>query len=244
MAEVTKAAKVSTDAPASEEIEHQEGAQLTGTVKKWMQDKGYGFLSPDDGSTDVFCHSSVIQQEGIRELVEGEHVRFTLKKEGDGRLKAADVTGPDGGNLKGDWTEEELSSVQTGTVARWRGDKGFGFIKPTDGEKDIFAHVNETGVALTEGTDVEYISETQADGRFKALKVKALGGRPIAQPVQQPMQPMGGPMRGAQGGQGGQAGNMQALQMQQMQAMQMMRMRQMQQMQMMQQQGGGRYQPY
>jgi len=195
-------------------------------------EKGYGFITPDDGSDDVFVHASTIQQEDVNDLVEGEKVSFTLKKEEDGRLKAADVSGPDGGKLVGEW--EATDEVQTGTVARWRGDKGFGFIKPEEGEKDIFAHINETGVALTEGSTVEFVAETGTDGRLKASKVKGVGGRPLPQPPQQQQMMgggMGGPMRGGMNPQ-----------MQQMQMMQMMRMRQMQQMQMMQQQQ--RYRPY
>jgi len=236
MADEKKEVEVTEEAAAAEEeaaepIEHEDGVRLAGSVKKWLTDKGYGFVSPDDGSKDVFVHGSVIEQEDVRDLNEGEKVTFTLKKEDDGRLKASEVKGPNDGPLTGEWEEGDV--VLKGIVARWRGDKGFGFIKPEEGDKDIFAHINETGVALTEGMTVEYICETGSDGRLKASKVKGAGGRSLPQPVDQPAG-RSGPMRG---------NNQQA---QQMQMMQMMRMRQMQQMQMQQQMmmQQQRYRPY
>jgi cold shock protein len=47
-----------------------------GTVKWFNSTKGYGFVTPDDGSPDVFVHFSAIEGSGYRELVEGERVDF------------------------------------------------------------------------------------------------------------------------------------------------------------------------
>ncbi|HUY23572.1 MAG TPA: cold-shock protein [Acidimicrobiales bacterium] len=47
-----------------------------GTVKWFNATKGYGFVTPDDGSPDVFVHFSAIDGTGYRELVEGERVEF------------------------------------------------------------------------------------------------------------------------------------------------------------------------
>ena len=47
-----------------------------GTVKWFNATKGYGFLTPDDGSADVFVHFSAIDGSGYRELYEGERVEF------------------------------------------------------------------------------------------------------------------------------------------------------------------------
>ncbi|HLI73067.1 MAG TPA: cold-shock protein [Acidimicrobiales bacterium] len=47
-----------------------------GTVKWFNATKGYGFLTPDDGSADVFVHFSAIDGSGYRELFEGERVEF------------------------------------------------------------------------------------------------------------------------------------------------------------------------
>ena len=52
----------------------------TGTVKWFNESKGYGFITPDDGSPDVFVHFSAISGEGFRTLVEGQKVTFDVEK--------------------------------------------------------------------------------------------------------------------------------------------------------------------
>lgn len=50
----------------------------TGTVKWFSDEKGYGFITPDDGSKDVFVHFSNIVGEGFRSLAEGAKVEFEV----------------------------------------------------------------------------------------------------------------------------------------------------------------------
>jgi CspA family cold shock protein len=48
----------------------------TGTVKFFNATKGYGFITPEDGSEDIFVHYSAIQSDGYRSLDEGDKVEY------------------------------------------------------------------------------------------------------------------------------------------------------------------------
>ena len=51
----------------------------TGTVKWFNESKGFGFITNDDGSKDVFVHFSAIASEGFRTLAEGQKVTFDVE---------------------------------------------------------------------------------------------------------------------------------------------------------------------
>lgn len=53
-------------------------SMATGIVKWFNGDKGYGFITPDDGSADVFAHFSAIQSSGYRSLEENQRVEFDI----------------------------------------------------------------------------------------------------------------------------------------------------------------------
>ncbi|WP_149535069.1 transcription antiterminator/RNA stability regulator CspE [Escherichia albertii] len=53
--------------------------KMTGLVKWFNADKGFGFITPDDGSKDVFVHFSAIQDGGYKSLDEGQKVTFTIE---------------------------------------------------------------------------------------------------------------------------------------------------------------------
>jgi cold shock protein len=62
----------------------------TGTVKWFNAEKGYGFISQDEGQPDVFVHFSAIQSNGYKSLTEGQAVEFEVT-DGPKGLQAADV---------------------------------------------------------------------------------------------------------------------------------------------------------
>ena len=63
---------------------------MKGTVKWFNDQKGYGFLTPEDGSPDVFVHHSSIAMEGFKSLSESQQVEFDVVQSDRGP-KAANV---------------------------------------------------------------------------------------------------------------------------------------------------------
>ncbi len=61
--------------------------RITGTVKFFNTSKGYGFVSPDDGSKDVFVHVTALESAGIHGLNEGDKITFVLEDDSRGRGK-------------------------------------------------------------------------------------------------------------------------------------------------------------
>jgi CspA family cold shock protein len=62
-----------------------------GTVKFFNSSKGFGFIAPEDGSKDVFVHSSAVEMAGMRLLSEGQRISFDVQ---------ADAKGPKAVNLQ------------------------------------------------------------------------------------------------------------------------------------------------
>ena len=67
----------------------------TGTVKFYNTQKGYGFITPEDGSKDVFVHATALERAGLRGLNEGQKVNFDTQtdqrsgKIADGQISEA-----------------------------------------------------------------------------------------------------------------------------------------------------------
>ena len=59
---------------------------ITGTVKWFNDAKGFGFITPEDGSKDVFVHHSAVQGSGFKSLAEGQKVKFELQQSPKGTV--------------------------------------------------------------------------------------------------------------------------------------------------------------
>jgi cold shock protein len=70
-------------------MRRKEIAMTTGTVKFFNATKGYGFIRPDDGTTDVFVHVSAVERSGMTSIVEGQKLTFDVVKDAKNGKTAA-----------------------------------------------------------------------------------------------------------------------------------------------------------
>lgn len=168
----------------------------TGTAARWNSQKGFGFISPDDGGDDLFCHYSAIQDGAM--LKEGAKVTFDeVYDEVKGKKRAEQVTGGspredygggggggggggrpqrNQGEILGGVTGDPPPGMEQGTVKFWN-NKGFGFISTGEGGDDLFCHFSAIadGNALSAGAVVHYSKSFDASrGNDRAEEV--IGG--------------------------------------------------------------------
>lgn len=66
---------------------------ITGTVKFFNNDKGYGFIAPEDGSSDAFVHISAVERAGMTTLNKDQRVSYELETDGRGKTSAVNLQG-------------------------------------------------------------------------------------------------------------------------------------------------------
>jgi cold shock protein len=62
-----------------------ESMAMTGTVKFFNGERGYGFIKPDDGGRDVFVHITAVERAGLKSLVEGQRISFDVEPDKKGK---------------------------------------------------------------------------------------------------------------------------------------------------------------
>ena len=119
---------------------------VTSAIKWFNTTKGFGFAVPEDDPCDAFIHITTLQDADIHELGEGAIISCHIVKGPKGALvtkvdKLIELgTNPAPITFRVDISEDDIIETMTGTVKWYKPDKGFGFIIPEDGEKDVFIH--------------------------------------------------------------------------------------------------------
>ena len=154
-----------------------------GKVKFFNTQKGFGFISRDDGGEDVFVHISSVERAGLESLAENQELEFNLVDRG-GKISASDL------QVVGDVIpvaakaaapQRQLTGEKaTGTVKFFNAMKGFGFITRDDGQPDAFVHISaveRSGMReLNEGDKLEFDLEVDRRGKHSAVNLVPIQG--------------------------------------------------------------------
>lgn len=156
--------------------QHDPSSEPVLSKMKWFNTtKGFGFIVPEEDPCDAFIHITTLQDADIHELGEGAMISCHIVKGPKGALVTKVDKLIDPGKdpapitFRVEISEDEVLDTMEGTVKWYKPDKGFGFIIPEDGLKDVFVHQsclekNKIDI-LIPGQKVKMLVRTVSKGR-------------------------------------------------------------------------------
>lgn len=110
---------------------------------KWFNGtKGFGFVVPEEGGYDAFLHITTLQQLGVHTIGEGAILLCLIHDGPKGKQvrEVLEIIDPGVANAMPEINEADGTFSMNGIVKWYKPEKGFGFIIPDDGMKDVFVH--------------------------------------------------------------------------------------------------------
>lgn len=173
---------------------------IRATVKWFNTAKGFGFVTPIDGSPEAFLHLSALRQAGYDSVGEGAGMLVEIGQSPKGRqvirvlqvdagsdaprpMRPPRDTGMMGGSMGAPMASLENAESMDGVVKWFSPLKGYGFISPNGGGKDVFLHITilrNAGInALTPGQSVR-MGVVHARKGPEAVSIELMGPPPVS----------------------------------------------------------------
>jgi cold shock CspA family protein len=144
-----------------------------GIFKGWASTGAFGFIRPADGSADLFMHKTdATDADGMFPNAE---VTFDVVESARG-LQAKGVTIVEGQEPNS--ASKEFPGVRTGFVKFWDSGKGFGFVTPDDGNRDVFISNQEVKISkflIATNDIISFGTNDGIDGKLSAHSIKRIG---------------------------------------------------------------------
>ncbi len=83
-----------------------------GTVKFFNENKGYGFIQPDEGGQDAFVHISSVERSGMRSLRENQRISYDLEQDRRGKMAAVNLKSAEEASSEAPAAEDEAPDAE------------------------------------------------------------------------------------------------------------------------------------
>jgi CspA family cold shock protein len=156
--------------------------EVAAVVKWYNRTKGFGFVKPNDGAPDAFLHASLVAQAGHDDLADGTSLVCDIAEGPRGPQVAAIhsielPTEPVPRSRPPRFAGGGEGELVEGTVKFYNADKGFGFIVPDDGSKDVFVSartLTRAGIAALEAEQRVRVATRMGQKGPMAARVEVL----------------------------------------------------------------------